>query len=136
MRRWIWPGLLVAGLILLVGPQSGIAQQPPGPKVQMLLHKEAVSGVPDREAYTALVEFPPGSTTGRHIHPGDEFAVVIAGELQLNVEGQPPRIVKAGDSYHNLQGVVHETKNLGTVPARTAAVFVVEKGKPITQPVK
>jgi quercetin dioxygenase-like cupin family protein len=134
-RIWI-AGVLMLGLSLAyVQPVS--AQDAPKPIIkQMFLHNEPVSGVPDREAFMALVEFPPGSSTGRHIHPGDEYATVLSGELQLNVQGQPPRLVKAGDSYHNLQGVVHETRNVGTVPARTIATFIVEKGKPLTQPVK
>lgn len=127
----------VAIAAVALSVQSVSAQQAPAPTIKaVLLHNESVSGVPDREAAMLQIEFPPGSTTGKHVHPGDEFATVLEGELQLNVEGQPPRIAKAGDSYHNSQGVVHETKNLGSVPARTLAIFVVEKGKPVTQPVK
>ena len=127
----------VAAAAIALSAHSVPAQQAPAPAIKaVLLHNEGVSGVPDREASMLQIEFSPGSTTGKHIHPGDEFATVLEGELQLNVEGQPPRIVKAGDSYHNSQGVVHETKNLGSVPARTLAVFVVEKGKPVTQPIK
>jgi hypothetical protein len=42
----------------------------------------------------------------------------------------------AGQSYHNEPGVVHEANNKGSVPAKTFNVFVVEKGTPVTQPVK
>ena len=136
MTRTVLMAAIGVAAILAIAPARA-DDAPPAPKIlAMLLHNEPVSGVPDREAFMAKIEFPPGSTTGKHIHPGDEFATVIAGELQLNVEGQPPRIVKAGESYHNLQGVPHETKNISSAPAQTIATFVVEKGKPLTQPIK
>jgi quercetin dioxygenase-like cupin family protein len=136
MKKTILIAALALGTMLSVVPHGDAADAPPAPQINVTLHNEPVSGVSDREAFMATIVFPPGATTGRHVHPGDEFATVLEGELQLNVEGQPPRIVKAGDSYHNLQGVVHETKNLGTVPARTVATFVIEKGKPLVQPIK
>jgi quercetin dioxygenase-like cupin family protein len=80
------------------------------------------------------VEIAPGATTGRHFHEGDEFATVIEGEVQINVQGQEPRIVKAGEAYHNHARVPHETKNLSSAPAKIVATFVVEKGKPLTTP--
>ena len=42
---------------------------------------------------------------------------------------------RPGDAYHNARDVIHETRNVGDVPARLAIVFVIEKGKPITEPV-
>ena len=80
-------------------------------------------------------EFAPGSTTGRHTHPGDEYTVVIQGTLELTAEGREPRRVSVGDVYHNPRGLVHEARNVGDTPARVAVTFVVDKGKPITQPV-
>ena len=83
-----------------------------------------------------LVEFLPGSSTGRHFHPGDEYAAVVEGELQLNVDGQPLRTAKAGDGYHNTAGNVRETKNASSVPARVVSTLIIEKGKPISVPVE
>ena len=83
-----------------------------------------------------LVEFAPGTTTGRHIHHGDEYATVVEGELRLDIAGQAPRTVKAGEAYHNSTDIAHETRNLSSAPARILTVLVVEKGKPISEPVK
>jgi quercetin dioxygenase-like cupin family protein len=96
------------------------------------LQHESVSGEPDKEAYTLLVEFSPGASTGRHFHPGDEYAAVVDGELQLNVDGQPTRIAKSGEGYHNTAGSVHESKNVSSVPARVVSTLIVERGKPIS----
>lgn len=76
------------------------------------------------------IDWPAGRTTGWHTHPGDETALVIAGELQVEIKGVPTRIVNAGEAYHNQMGQGHRTTNISAGPARTWAVFVVENGKP------
>jgi len=98
------------------------------------LLRSSVSGDSTKESILLSVEFAPGATTGRHSHPGDEYAAVLQGTLELRLEGQEPRRVTAGEAYHNPQGVVHETRNVGDSVARTVATFVVEKGKPRTVP--
>jgi hypothetical protein len=35
----------------------------------------------------------------------------------------------------NTAKLIHETRNPGTVPAKALAVFIVEKGKPLVNPV-
>jgi quercetin dioxygenase-like cupin family protein len=99
------------------------------------LLRTTVSGDDSREAVIVKGEFAPGGTTGRHRHPGDEYATVIEGQLELNVDGEPPRRVTAGQAYHNAKGVVHETRNAGAVPARVVSTFVVDKGRPLIEPV-
>jgi quercetin dioxygenase-like cupin family protein len=132
--------LTCAGLVIAISATSlgvSLAQNAaPPPKIKFVLKNEVVSSVPSKEAYMIDIDWGVGSTTGRHIHPGDEYAEIIEGELQLNVEGQPPKTVKVGASYHNLAGVVHETKNVSGKPARSIAVLIIDKGKPLSEPVK
>ena len=98
------------------------------------LLRTTVSGDSVKESVILSIEFAPGATTGRHTHPGDEYAVVLQGTLELRIEGQDARRVTAGEAYHNPQGVVHETRNVGDSVAKTVATFIVEKGKPRTVP--
>jgi quercetin dioxygenase-like cupin family protein len=131
--------LACAGLVMAVSAISvgvSLAQDAaPPPNIKYVLKHEVVSSVPSKEANMIDIDWGVGSTTGRHIHPGDEYAEIIEGELQLNVEGQPPKTVKVGESYHNLAGVVHETKNVSGKPARSIAVLITDKGKPVSEPV-
>ena len=90
--------------------------------------------VPGREAVVARVEVAPGARAGRHTHPGDEISYVLEGEATLLVDGQPPRVVKAGESFVVPAGVVHDAHNAGTGPAKLVGVYVVEKGKPLATP--
>jgi len=98
-----------------------------------MVQKSDVS-VPGREAVVARVEIAAGGIAGRHTHPGDEISYVTDGELELLVEGQPPRRVKAGEAFVIPGGVVHDARNPTTAPAKLVGVYVVEKGKPLATP--
>ena len=90
--------------------------------------------VPGREAVVARVEVAPGARAGRHTHPGDEISYVLEGQAELLIDGQPPRIVKAGESFVIPAGVVHDAHNSGDQPTKLIGVYVVEKGKPLASP--
>ena len=94
-----------------------------------------LSGDDTKETIMLVVEFAPGGTTGRHIHPGDEYTFVLQGTLELTAEGRETRRVSAGDVYHNPRGLVHQARNVGDIPALVNITFIVDKGKPITEPV-
>lgn len=120
-------------LTLLIAPSAHT--QPQGIVAKPLL-RTTLSGDDTKETVISMVEFAPGGTTRRHTHPGDEYAVVLQGTLELRIEGQEPRRVSAGEAYHNAKGVIHETRNVGDEPARVASTLVLEKGKPASQPVQ
>jgi quercetin dioxygenase-like cupin family protein len=90
--------------------------------------------VPGREAVVARVEVAPGARAGRHTHPGDEISYVLEGQGELLIDGQPPRIVKAGESFVIPAGVVHDAHNDSNAPMKLVGVYVVEKGKPLATP--
>jgi quercetin dioxygenase-like cupin family protein len=89
--------------------------------------------MPGYETVIALVELEAGATVARHTHPGIESTFLIEGEAELLVDGQPSRIVNAGQGFQVPAGVPHAAKN-GSKAARLAATFVVEKGKPLASP--
>jgi quercetin dioxygenase-like cupin family protein len=107
------------------------------PKMKVTpLQREALTGQPEKEVVTVLIEWPPGAGTGLHTHPGDEYTTVLEGEFVGRRDGAESKTYTAGQSYHNEPGVVHEGTNKGNVAAQTFNVFVIDKGKPITQPFK
>lgn len=118
-------------LAVLLMSCAGCWAQTVGVSAKSLL-RTALSGDETKETLILAIEFAPGATTGRHVHPGDEYAVVLEGLLELRVEGQAFRRVASGQAYHNARGVIHETVNVGEGPARSVATFVVDKGKPVT----
>lgn len=93
-------------------------------------------GVADRHAVQVLAEFVPGAAAGKHTHPGEELGYVLEGTLLLEVAGQPPRTLKAGDTFFIPAGVVHDGKNTGGGALKVLATYIVEKGKPVASPAK
>ena len=91
---------------------------------------------PDRVAVVARAEFIPGGAAGKHTHPGEELGYILEGTLQLEIDGKPPLTLKAGDVFFVPAGVPHDGRNIGSVPAKVLATYVVEKGKPVATPVK
>ena len=123
--------VIVLGAIIAIA--SGVVcAQAPG-LTRVMVGKADVS-VPGREAVIARVEVAPGAKAGRHTHPGDEISYVMEGEATLLVDGQPPRQVKAGESFVVPAGVVHDAHNNGTVAIKLLGVYVVEKGMPLASP--
>lgn len=124
-KAWLVGLGLAASAGLLWAQASGLTRT--------LVGKADVS-VPGREAVVARVEVAAGAHAGRHTHPGDEISYVTEGEVELLVDGQPPRIVKAGESFVVPAGVVHDAHNAGDKPVKLVGVYVVEKGKPLATP--
>ena len=114
-----------------------LAQQPSAPLAsapikRIPLQKTDVSGT-GYEAVTGIAEIAPNVNVGRHSHSGTETGYVLEGETTLLIDGQPPRVMKAGDSYLIPPGVVHDAKS-GPTPVRVLATYIVEKGKPLATP--
>ncbi|WP_078282803.1 cupin domain-containing protein [Mycobacteroides franklinii] len=64
----------------------------------------------DAEAMTVVVEWPAGSPGAPpHRHPGGPaFGYVLEGEMLFELEGEAPRVVKAGEAFWEPGGdVIH-----------------------------
>ncbi|MEU4077062.1 transcriptional regulator [Streptomyces venezuelae] len=67
--------------------------------------------------------FDPGQgERGWFEHPGEDFLYVLAGEIVLEVEGEEPLTLRAGQSAHHRGEVPHRCRLSGTEPARTLLV--------------
>ncbi len=141
MRRINKQMAVMAGVMLASGVGVGVAvdrtafaQQPqPGIK-RATLQTADEPGAPNYQAVMAIAEIPPGQSSGKHKHPGIELAYILDGSMTVEKEGQPTLNVKAGDALVN-KGEVHNAKNTGTKPVKILAVYLVEKGKPMAEPV-
>ena len=120
--------LVVAGLAAVLGAGTLNAQAPGFKRVELQDRDLSVAG---RHAVQARAEFDPGGAIGRHTHPGEELSVVLEGQLLLEVDGQPAKTLKAGESFFIPAGVIHAGKNTGKGKAVVLATYVVEKGKPV-----
>ena len=124
--------LLIAAAVVAVFGTASSSQQPTFTRT--VLQRGDLS-VPGREGVMGRADFPPGTTTGKHTHFGEEISYVLEGSMVLEVEGKPPVTLSAGDVFFIQAGQVHNARNTGTAGAKVLATYVVEKGKPLTTPV-
>ncbi len=126
---------LALGLVAAASALSVALAQGQGIK-RTLLQRVDVVGLEQKECVLGSAELAPGASAGKHIHHGFEVGVVIEGEGELTLDGQAPQRLKAGDSYRVDARKPHDVKNAGTSPFKVVASWVVEKGKPLAEPVK
>lgn len=127
MRSAILPiaAVLLAGVI---GAGNAGAQQSGFKRTVIQQGDLSVAG---HESVTAVAEFQPGGTVGRHTHPGEEVGYILEGTIVLEQEGKPAVTLGPGKTFFIPAGTVHNATNRGTAPARVLANYIVEKGKPL-----
>ena len=86
-------------------------------------------------AMTIVVEFPPGDPGNpAHRHSGPAFGYVLEGEMVFEVEGEPMRVVRAGEAFWEPGGdVIHyqDGNNRDDIPVRYTVTMLCEPGKPM-----
>ncbi len=125
-------GVVLAGLLTITLAQAQEAA--PGAKRTVLQQKDL--SVPGYEGVMVRTELAPGAVEPMHTHPGDIFVYVLEGTITLTREGQETIKRKAGEVYFVPAGLVHGGSNDGTTTAKLLVTFFVQKGKPLTTPVK
>jgi quercetin dioxygenase-like cupin family protein len=74
-----------------------------------------------------VVDFPPGSVFPLHSHGGPVTAMVIEGEVTL-IQGGVSKIYKAGQSWNEAAGQIHEARNKGGSKAAVAVTYLLPRG--------
>ena len=120
---------------VLLGSATAQAQQAPvqpSPVKRTILQRADVPGT-NLELIYATVEIAPGFKAGRHFHPGVVMAQVVEGEFWFAPDGQPEKILKAGEALTVPDRAIH---NEGATDkgVKLSAVYVLEKGKPLASP--
>ena len=131
-----YASVMVGLLIVCASLQETTRAQQPAPAAQTIkrtpLQKFEVPGT-NYETVIGLAEIVPNVSIGRHTHPGPESGYMLEGEMVLMVQGQPDKVVKAGESYQVPPGAVHDGRS-GPQGAKVIATYVIEKGKPLASP--
>jgi quercetin dioxygenase-like cupin family protein len=124
--------LLTFGLIAAADAQVQPSPVQPAPVKRTILQKADVPGT-NYELIYATVEIAQGFKTGRHSHPGVVMAQVVEGEFWIHFDGQPEKIVPAGESLTLPDRAIHN-EGATDKPMKLNVVYVVEKGKPLVMP--
>lgn len=93
----------------------------------------ALPNAPGKALIAVEVLFPPGANSPAHTHPKSAFVFgyVLAGEIVSAVDGEKPRVYRAGESWYESPGAHHlVTRNPSTEkPAKLLAIFVADPGE-------
>lgn len=86
-----------------------------------------------------VVTYPPGAKSPAHRHARSAFiyAYVLSGAIRSQVDNQPAKVYKVGESFYELPGSHHRISEnaSNSDPASLLAIFVVDsKDKPLTTP--
>jgi quercetin dioxygenase-like cupin family protein len=84
---------------------------------------------------TALVEFPPGDPgSPPHRHSGPVSGYMLEGEMRFEIEGEPERVIHAGEAFWEPGGdVIHyqDGNNRADVRSRYVITMLCVPGQPM-----
>jgi quercetin dioxygenase-like cupin family protein len=107
-----------------------------GNSVLSLLFHGTPSKLPDpADVMTALIELPPGDPgSGPHRHSGPVYGYMVEGEMIFELEGEPERVIRAGEAFWEPGGdVIHyqAANNLSDTWSRFVVVMFCVPGVPM-----
>jgi quercetin dioxygenase-like cupin family protein len=91
-------------------------------KTAVTILQEATPSIPaGAHVMTALVEFPPGDPgSPPHRHSGPVVGYMLEGEMRFELEGEPERVIRAGETFWEPGGdVIHYQDGNNRADARS-----------------
>ena len=96
-----------------------------------LQHKP--SSILGREIVQVLTEIPAGVQSGWHQHPGEEVGYILAGTVEMEIQGQPTLTLHAGDGFLMPPRTPHNATDLGPDTGQMLSTYIVEIGEPLAE---
>jgi len=109
------------------GPDDALAG-----KLKRTELQRSASSIPGREIIQVLTEIPAGVESGWHMHPGEEVGYILAGTVEVTIEGRPPQVLQAGDGFLVPPRTPHNARDLGPGTGEMLSTYLVEIGEPIS----
>src|ERR1700728_1083700 len=108
---------------------------PSGSALTMLLEQQPPTIPSPTEVMTATIDLPPGDPgTPPHRHSGPVFGYLLEGEMTFELEGEPERVICAGDAFWEPGGdVIHyqAANHLAHAWTRFVVVMIGVPGEPM-----
>ncbi|MFJ8746620.1 cupin domain-containing protein [Embleya sp. NPDC127516] len=106
-----------------------------GTVLTTLLHQTPPLLPTSAEVMTMTIELPPGDAgTPPHRHSGPVFGYMLEGEMVFELEGEPERVIRAGEAFWEPGGdVIHYQagNNLADAWSRFVVVMIGVPGEPM-----
>jgi|SRR5690348_14795116 len=136
---------LLSGTIASLRAESTAPQQSPQgnalstpPRGITTLMSQPIGDPGDCDGRMIVLTIPPKLVSAPHKHPGPVFAYILEGEIENQVDPDPPKTYKAGDVFYEPTLHVHRSlRNLSDTQTAKVLVFqLVPKGQPGALPAK
>jgi len=108
------------------GPDDALAG-----KLKRTELQRSASSIPGREIIQVLTEIPAGVESGWHMHPGEEVGYILAGTVEMSIEGMPTLTLKAGDPFLMPPRTPHNALDLGPETGMMLSTYIVEPDEPL-----
>jgi quercetin dioxygenase-like cupin family protein len=127
---WLALGCVLGAAGYSLGQQASDAGRG-GLKRKVLMEQVLAEQIDGKAAKVTVLEIEkaPGAEDRPHRHPGPVFGYVLAGDLEMQVEGQPLKVLKTGETFYEPTGAVHMVGRSAskTEPVRFLAFLLTDK---------
>jgi quercetin dioxygenase-like cupin family protein len=114
----------------LIAPTAGSTHDAPLRETVTVAADEPIPNLPGKRLVSLIVDYPPGASSAAHRHARSAFiyAYVLSGEIRSQVDDEPARVYRPGESWFESPGAHHRVSanTSDTEPARLLAVFIVD----------
>src|SRR4051794_41244534 len=90
------------------------------------------SSIPGREIVQVLTRIPAGVESRWHTHPGEEVGYIVAGTVEMQIEGRPTLTLHAGDGFVIPPRTPHDARDVGPGTGQMLSTYLVEIGEPLS----
>lgn len=134
-RSVIMLSVAVTAAMLATAASAQTSTSPTGPAFSKRFFTTPLENDASRVVQMQMqLHLPNRPGNGFHTHNGDQWEVVIEGEITYTVKGQPPKVLKVGDAVYIPRGTIHRNENKSDAPARTVELLIMDKDKPQNNP--
>src|SRR3954451_1317510 len=93
--------------------------------------QHSASSIPGRDIVQVLTEIPAGVESGWHMHPGEEVGYILAGTVEMEIQGRPTLTLRAGDPFLMPPRTPHNARDLGPETGQMLSTYIVEAHAPL-----
>src|SRR4051794_39731487 len=117
---------LAIGAVIGAGGRAVCDDKAPATR-KVVAERDIAEKLDGKEAKAVVIEvtLEPGQEGAPHRHPGPVFGYVLEGEYEHAINDEPPKVLKAGDTFYEPGGCLHRVaKNPGKVKTRVLATIL------------
>jgi quercetin dioxygenase-like cupin family protein len=93
--------------------------------------QRATSSIPGREIVQVRTEIPEGVESGWHLHHGEEVGYILAGTVDMMIEGRATVTLHVGDGFLIPPRTPHNARDVGPGSGTMLSTYLVEIGQPL-----